>query len=121
MINRYSRRTKNQTSPNCFISIQRRHHYLYHGSPRSARYRTALFFPVMDLMLVELKDRSSERCIDTLNGINALCPESENFLQTEHIRTFSSLFKADFSSVCNEIHMLKPMVQDRKLRNIVDL
>ena len=89
------------------------------------KYRTNLFFPVIDSMLVELKDRFSERCINVLNGINALCPESKSFLQADNIRGFSSLFKADFSSICNEIQvlksMLKPMMKDRKLHNIVDL
>ena len=85
------------------------------------KYRANLFFPLVDSMLVELNDRFSEKCIAVLNGINGLCPESENFLQTEHIQQFSSLLKADFPSLCNEIHVLKPMLKDRKLENIVDL
>ena len=48
-----------------------------------AKYRTNLYFPLIDSMLVELKDRFSEKSINVVNGINALCPESDNFLQAE--------------------------------------
>ena len=85
-----------------------------------AKYRTHLYFPLIDSMLVELKDRFSEKSINVVNGINALCPERDNFLQAESIQGFSSLVKANFSSISNEIQVLKPMLKDRGLKNIVD-
>ena len=72
-------------------------------------------------MLVELKHRFLEKCIDMPNRINALCPESKSFLQSEHIQRFSSLLMADFSSVCNGVQVHKLMLKDRKSENIADL
>ena len=84
-------------------------------------YRTNLFYPLLDSILAELKDRFSEKCIDALNGINALSPASDSFLETESIRRFSSHFKADFSLLCNEVQVLRPTMNGEKPENIVDL
>ena len=72
-------------------------------------------------MLVESKDHFSDECISVLNGISALCLGSENCLLKEHMREFSCLFKADLSSLSNEIQVLQPMLKGRQLQNMVGL
>lgn len=84
-------------------------------------YRTNLFYPILDSILSELKDRFSDDNILILNAISALCPESSNFLHTESIRPFAMQMNVDFPSLCNEIQVLKPMLKEKQLDNIVDL
>ncbi len=56
-----------------------------------------------------------------LNGISALCPDSDNVLQSEVLKPFAVQMKADLSSLFNEIQVLKSMLKDTKLKSIVDL
>jgi hypothetical protein len=56
-----------------------------------------------------------------LNRISALCPDSDNFLQSEVLQPFAVQMKADLSSLFNEIQVLKSMLKDTKLKSIVDL
>jgi len=56
-----------------------------------------------------------------LNGISALCPDSDNVLQSEVLKPFAIQMKADLSSLFNEIQVLKSMLKDAKLKSIVDL
>ncbi|CAF5176632.1 unnamed protein product, partial [Rotaria magnacalcarata] len=56
-----------------------------------------------------------------LNEISALCPDSDNFLESEILKHFLLQMKIDFSLLCNEIQVLKQMLKDSKLSSIVDL
>ncbi|CAF3969951.1 unnamed protein product, partial [Rotaria sordida] len=84
-------------------------------------YRINLFYPIVDAVLIELNDRFSDHNLEILIGISALCPDNENFLQTEILKPFAAQMKADFCSLCNEIQVVKSMLKDSKLENIVDL
>ncbi|CAF1604927.1 unnamed protein product [Rotaria magnacalcarata] len=84
-------------------------------------YRTNLFYPIIDAVLIELNDRFSIHNIEILISISALCPDSENFLESESLKPFALEMKADFCSLCNEIEVLKSMLKDTNLENIVDL
>ena len=85
------------------------------------QYRTNLYYPLIDSTLIELNDRFSFENMQILNGISALCPDSDNFLQSEVLKPFALQMKADFSLLCNEIQVLKQMLKDSKLNSIVDL
>ncbi|CAM4973722.1 unnamed protein product [Rotaria socialis] len=84
-------------------------------------YRTNLFYPIIDAVLIELNDRFSIHNIEMLISISALCPDSEKFLESESLKPFALEMKADFCSLCNEIEVLKSMLKDTNLENIVDL
>ena len=84
-------------------------------------YRTNLYYPIIDSILLELKDRFSDDNILILIGTSALCPEINNFLHIESIQPLATQMGVDFSSLCNEIQVVKPMLKDKKLDNIVDL
>ncbi|CAF3872350.1 unnamed protein product [Rotaria sp. Silwood2] len=84
-------------------------------------YRIDLFYPIVDAVLIELNDRFSVHNMEILISISALCPDSENFLQSEILKPFAVEMKADICSLCNEIEVVKSMLKDSKLENIVDL
>ena len=91
------------------------------GLKSDEEYRTNLFYPILDSILSELKDRFSDDNILILNAISALCPRSSNFLHTDSIKPFATQMDVDFPSLCNEIHVLKPMLKEKQLENIVEL
>ncbi len=68
-----------------------------------------------------MNDRLSFENMQMLNRISALCPDSDNFLQSEVLQPFAVQMKADLSSLFNEIQVLKSMLKDTKLKSIVDL
>jgi len=72
------------------------------------------------VVLIELNDRFSFKNLEILNGISALCPDNENFFQTEILKAFAVQMNANFCSLCNEIQVLKSMLKDSKLKSIVD-
>jgi hypothetical protein len=59
--------------------------------------------------------------MENLNDISALYLISENFLQIAISKTFAAQMKANSCSLCNEIQVLKSMLKDSKLKNVVDL
>jgi hypothetical protein len=67
------------------------------------QYRANLYYPLINFILIELNDRFSFENMQMLNGISALCPDSDNFLQTEVLKPFTIQMKADLSSLFNEI------------------
>ncbi len=71
--------------------------------------------------MIELNDRFSFGSMQILNGISALCPDSDNFLEVEVLKPFAIQMNVDLCLLSNEIHVLKPMLQDSKLETIIDL
>ncbi|CAF1489142.1 unnamed protein product [Adineta ricciae] len=84
-------------------------------------YRTTLYYPIIDSTLLKLNDRFFDDNILILNGISALCPESDSFLHLESIHPLATQMNVDFPTLCNEIQVLKPMLKDKTMNNIVDL
>jgi hypothetical protein len=85
------------------------------------QYRENLYYPLINSILIKLNDRFSLQNMQILNGILALCPDSDKFLQKEVLKPFAVQMKADLSSLFNEIEVLKSMLKDTKLKSIVDL
>ncbi len=56
-----------------------------------------------------------------MNEISAICPESDNVLESEVLKPFAVQMKADLCLLCNKIQVLKSMLKDSKLKNILDL
>ena len=79
------------------------------------------FFPIVEAVLVELNDRLSVSDMEMLIGILAFCPGSEISLKTEVLKSFAMKMKADFCSLYDEIQVVKSMLNDSKLENIVEL
>ncbi|CAF1475900.1 unnamed protein product, partial [Adineta ricciae] len=85
-------------------------------------YRENLFHLTIDAVLIELNDRFSVHNLAVLAGMSALCPDSDTFLQINILKAFAVQMKADFSSLSNEMQVIKPMIKDTntKLENIID-
>ena len=84
-------------------------------------YRANFYYPIVDSILLELKDQFSDDNVFILNETSALCPENDHILHAESIQPFATHMNADFSSFCNELQVLKPMLKKKKLDNIVAL
>ncbi|CAF0733420.1 unnamed protein product [Adineta steineri] len=85
------------------------------------QYRTNLFYPFIDSILIELNDRFSSENMEILNGISALCPDHDNFLDHSLLKAFAIQLKVDLCSLYNELQVLKPMLKKLSLKTIVDL
>ena len=85
------------------------------------RFRTDIYYPVIDSILIELNDRFSSQNMEILNSISALCPDHNNFLDIDLLQIFSSHMKCDSSALSNEVQVLKAMLKDVKLKSIIDL
>ncbi len=59
-----------------------------------------------------MNNRLSFENMQMLNGISALCPDSNKFLQRDVLKPFALKMKAALSSSFNEIQVLKSMLKD---------
>lgn len=85
------------------------------------KFRTNIYYPVIDSILVELNNRFSNENMEILDSMSALFPGHNNFLNINVLRVFSSHVDVDLSALHNEILVLKPMLKCTKLQSIIDL
>ena len=48
-----------------------------------SKYRTSIFYPVIDSILIEMRHRFSTTKIDILSGVSSLSPEAPTFLKLQ--------------------------------------
>ncbi len=84
-------------------------------------YRSRIFYPVIDSILVEMNDRFSKSNMEILRGISSLSPDSSTFLEINYLRHLCKMIKCDVLTLTNEIQVLKPMLKQSKSKDIVDL
>ena len=67
----------------------------------STDYMNRIYFPLIDCMLVELDDRFSSKTLSMMKSISTVYPESEHFLNIDHIDEFSLHIGADINILKN--------------------
>jgi len=84
-------------------------------------YRSRIFYPVIDSILVEMNDRFSKSNMEILRGISSLSPDSSTFLEMNDLIYLCKMIECDVLTLTNEIQVLKPMLKHSKSKDIVDL
>lgn len=84
-------------------------------------YRSRIFYPVIDSILIEMNDRFSKSNMEILRGISSLSPDSSTFLEMNNLIYLCTMIKCDVLTLTNEIQVLKPMLKQSKSKDIVDL
>ena len=90
-------------------------------------FRTSIFYPVLDIMLSELKKRFSKQNCAIMMGIQALNPSSATFCQDEFLFSFASIYACNIDNIRHEVHQMKRVLQKKvacgiqKPSNIVKL
>lgn len=87
------------------------------------KYKTLVFYPIIDSILLEMNDRFSTTNMEILRGISALSPESSTFLEIEQLGALCTMLQNEIQVLNNEIQVLKPMLKQSKskLTNMIDL
>ncbi|CAF3984908.1 unnamed protein product [Rotaria magnacalcarata] len=85
------------------------------------KYRTSIFYPVIDSIILEKRDRFSTTNMDTLRAVSSLSPESSTFLELTELKALCLMLQCDTSLLKNEIQVFKPMLNQSKSKNITDL
>ena len=63
----------------------------------SESMRTKLFYPAIDRMIGEMRERFSPQCENVMVGINACSPSMESFLNLEDLKRLATHYKLDMS------------------------
>lgn len=84
-------------------------------------YRNRIFYPIIDSILIELKDRFSKSNLEILQGISSLSPDSTKFLEMDNLKHLCNMIKCDVLTLNNEIQVLISMLKQSKSKDIVDL
>lgn len=103
---------------NCFITstIGQREEF-----NNKDKYRTFTFYPIIDSILIEMKDRFSKTNMEILRSISSLSPDSQTFLEIESLKALCVMLQCDAHLLNNEIQVLKPMLKQLKPKTMLDL
>jgi hypothetical protein len=85
------------------------------------QYRTTIYYPLIDSVLIELNHRFSRETIEILTSVSSLSPNNENFLNFEKLKTFALHLDIDLDLLLNELNVLQPMMRKKDLSNIIEL
>ncbi|CAF2773271.1 unnamed protein product [Rotaria sp. Silwood2] len=85
------------------------------------RFRTSIFYPLIDSILIELNDRFSNINLDLLKSLAAMYPDSEQFLEFKSLCSLADHLNCDLNQLQNELNVIKPMIKDEKLRSTIEL
>uniref|UniRef100_A0A671X5W5 HAT C-terminal dimerisation domain-containing protein n=1 Tax=Sparus aurata TaxID=8175 RepID=A0A671X5W5_SPAAU len=77
-------------------------------------FRTSIFYPVLDIMLSELKRRFSKPNCAIMMGIQALNPSSATFCQEEFLFSFASIYACNIDDLRHEVHQMKRVLQRKE-------
>lgn len=84
-------------------------------------FKHRVFYPLIDSILIEMNDRFSKSNLEILRGIASLSPDSATFLEVEELKYLGNVLQCDILLLDNEIQVLKPMLEQSKPQNIVEL
>lgn len=84
-------------------------------------YRTRIYYPLIDNMLVEMKERFSSMNLQILSGISSLSPDSDSFLFYDSIKPIADHLNYNLSALRNELSVIKSMLESKSLASILDL
>lgn len=85
------------------------------------KYRTCIFYPVSDSIVLEMNNRFSKTNTEILRGISSLSPDSSTFLELEELKALCVMLSCNIASLSNEIQVLKHMLKQSKSKHIIDL
>ena len=103
---------------NCFVTTSVGHRdYL----TTEEDFRLSMYFPTIDCMLVELKERFSCHNLRIATSVAALSPVNEKFLDIEILEPLIGHLSLEKNAIHNEISVIKPMIKDTKLSTILDI
>ncbi|CAF4495497.1 unnamed protein product [Rotaria socialis] len=84
-------------------------------------YRDNIYYPLIDAMLIEMRDRFSPSNIALLSSLSSISPQNKNFLNYDLLLPLSSHINCDRNYLFNEIQVLKPMLDNKNLSSISEL
>ncbi|CAF3465652.1 unnamed protein product, partial [Rotaria sp. Silwood2] len=68
-----------------------------------------------------MNDRLSKTNMEILHSISSLSPDSPTFLEIEALKALRVILQSDIHLLHNEIQVLKPMLKQLKLKNMINL
>lgn len=80
----------------------------HRGGETKQVFKVDIFNAILDKISVEIQNRFSNTI---LNGIQALNPRSESFLQSDAIRPYAEVFQSNISDLVHEMHQAKRMLE----------
>lgn len=83
--------------------------------------RLTMFFPTIDAILIELKERFSCHNLEIAKSVASLSPITRTFLDIEILEPLINHLSLEKSMVQNEVSVIKHMIKDSKLSTVLDV
>ena len=79
----------------------------------SADFCNKLFYPLIDCILTEIKDRFLDKTLSLLEGVSVVYLDNENFLNIDGTKMFCEHTAGDANAIKNEFMLIKPMLKNQ--------
>ena len=87
-----------------------------------ASYRISLYYPLIDALLLEIRDRFAPATSTILRNLSALHPQNKHFLDGNKIKNLAVELNLDRTCIVNENNVLLHMfTSGKKPEDIIDL
>lgn len=85
----------------------------------STDFMNRIYFPLIDCMLVELKDQFSFKTISMMKSISTIYPKGQNFLNADYVDEFSGHIDVDPNALKNEFLVIKAMLKSKTITDVI--
>ena len=85
------------------------------------QYKVNVYFPVLDSVLSELRNRFSHNNIEIMKAISSINPQSKTFLDTSTLKPLTVVYNLDYNFLCMEVVLAKKTLAKCELENIHDV
>ena len=89
--------------------------------PTSQNYKVVLYFPVLDSLLLELRDRFSHKNIKLMKAISSINPQSNTFLDASTLKPLAIGYNLDYDCLSMEATLAKKTLANYELENVRDV
>ncbi|MGH0159525.1 UNVERIFIED_CONTAM: hypothetical protein FKN15_038652, partial [Acipenser sinensis] len=72
--------------------------------------------PILDTIIGEMKHRFSRKNCNIMKGVNALSPNSENFLEMHVVKPLAEAYSSDIEDLSHELHLAQRILE-RKVKS----
>ena len=73
----------------------------------SQHYKVNLYFPILDSVLLELRNQFSHNNIEIMKAISSINPQSKKFLDASTLKPLAIVYKLDYDCLCMGVTLAK--------------
>lgn len=83
--------------------------------------KTSVYYPVLDLLISDMKKRFNEKNMMLLKSIHACAPDSNSFLNVDVLLPMAKFYNINLSAFHMEATLAKCCLENKTMDNVIDI